>query len=73
MSGQKQLDDTDEGDGLRPAVRRIDDRDEEGNVAGSLTPRGPLEPEEIDPENALFVLLGVVSVTVFVVAGISGL
>jgi hypothetical protein len=73
MSGQKQLDDTDEGDGLRPAVRRIDDRDEEGNVVGPLTPRGPLEPEEIDPENALFVLLGVVSVTVFVVAGISGL
>jgi hypothetical protein len=70
-----QTDDTDEGGELRPAVRRIDERDAEsgGNVAGSLTPQGPLEPEDIDPENALFVLLGVVFVTTLVVVGISGL
>lgn len=36
-----------------------DDGDSGGNVAGDLTPAGPVEPGEPELENALFVLLGV--------------
>lgn len=75
MSAERQPDDTDDSDELRSTTGRIEDNDAEngGNVTGSLAPRGPLEPEDIDPENALFVLFGVVLVAGFVVVGISGL
>jgi hypothetical protein len=61
----------DEDDELRPAVRRVDE-DRGGNVAGTFNPAGPLEPQGIDPENAAFVLLGVVLVVGFLIAAIVG-
>ena len=42
--------------------REGDDEDGGGNVAGSLTSDQPLEPGDIDRENAIFVLLGVLIV-----------
>lgn len=46
--------------------------DEGGNVAGSLDHEQPLEPGEISRENALFVVLGVLLVVVFIAAVIVG-
>lgn len=37
----------------------VDDDESEGNVAGSLTSIGPIEPETPAIENAVFVVLGV--------------
>ena len=45
-----------------------DDADESGNIAGEFAPDVEIEAGDIDPENALFVLLGV-AVTVAVLAG----
>lgn len=66
-----------------PAIRRISDdhnpdahnRDvsEDGNVAGSLDADQPLEPQQIDLENAFFVLMGVFLVVGFLVLAILGL
>jgi hypothetical protein len=41
-----------------------------GNVAGTLQRNQPLEPGDIDPENAAFVILGVVVVLVLIVGAI---
>lgn len=46
---------------------------ETGNVAGSLDADQPLEPQQINVENAFFVLLGVVLVVGFLVLAIQGL
>ena len=43
-------------------LEETDDREEESNVAGPITTRGPLEPGAINRENALFVLFGVLLV-----------
>jgi len=45
----------------------------ESNVAGSLDRLEPLEPQEINAENALFVLLGVLLVVGFLVGALIGL
>lgn len=42
------------------------DEDEAGNVAGTLSRRAPVEPEDIDVENAFFVLVGVLIAGLFV-------
>lgn len=47
--------------------------EDEGNIAGEFIPRGPLEPGEIDLENAVFVVLGAVLVVGLIVAAIFGL
>lgn len=47
--------------------------DDEGNVAGPLMRNEPLEPGAIDPENALFFLLGSLGTILFVVLAVSGL
>jgi len=57
---------------LRPAVTRHDP-DEEETVPDVLTPTGPLEPQEIDPENAAFVLLGVAIIAGLLLAAVAGL
>jgi len=46
---------------------------QESNVTGTLERRQPLEPGEIDPENALFVALGVLLVVGLVVGAVLGL
>lgn len=60
-----------------PAIRRVgdgdDDREQEGNVAGMLPRDQPLEPQDIDLENAVFVALGALLVVVFLVLSIGGL
>lgn len=43
----------------RFSLEDLEDEDPEGNVAGSLERAEPLEPQEIDLENAVFVLAGV--------------
>lgn len=45
-----------------------DEADSDGNIAGAFTPSEELEPGDVDLENALFVVLGVV-VMLLVVAG----
>lgn len=49
-----------------------DDEQEESNVAGSLESRQPLEPGDIDLENAFFVALGVFIVLGLVVGALLG-
>lgn len=44
-----------------------------GNVAGTLQRNQPLEPGEIDPENAAFVILGVLLVVVLIAGAIVGI
>ena len=69
---------------LKPAIRSVpadgpDGREagrndsETGNVAGSLDADQPLEPQQINAENAFFVLLGIVLVVGFLVLAIQGL
>lgn len=43
----------------RFSLEDLEDEEPEGNVAGSLERAEPLEPQEIDLENAVFVLAGV--------------
>ena len=50
-----------------------EEADEEGNVAGVLMRNEPLERESIDPENALFFLLGSLGTIAFIVLAIGGL
>ena len=59
--------------GPTPVIRRVSEADQESNVAGSLSQYDPLEPQEIDLENAVFVLLGVVFLIGFLVLAIQGL
>jgi hypothetical protein len=47
--------------------------DDGGNIAGTLTPDGVVEPQEIDPENAFFVLVGVLLAALFVGAVVAAL
>lgn len=54
------LPDSGEGDG------------QSGNVAGTLETRQPLEPGDIDPENAFFVLVGVCLVAGLIVGALLG-
>jgi hypothetical protein len=50
-----------------------EDADESGNVAGTLATRQPVEPGDIDLENALFFLVGAVGTVLFVVLAVAGL
>ncbi|MEF8813252.1 MAG: hypothetical protein V5A55_05480 [Halovenus sp.] len=61
-----------EGIGLDADAGDADDGTE-GNITGSLTTDEPLEPGEIDPENALFVLLGIALVAGLILGTILGL
>lgn len=73
-----EIDDDEEGDEWRFSVEDVGEDDEpdqsdtEGNIAGTLDRNQPLEPGEIDPENAVFVVLGVLLVVVLIVAAIVG-
>jgi hypothetical protein len=57
---------------LRPAVTRHDP-DEEETAAEVLRPTGSLEPQEIDRENAAFVLLGVALIAGLLLAAVAGI
>ena len=59
--------------GLRPAVTRHDPDEEGEEVSNGFTPTGPLEPQEIDLENAAFVLLGATLLTGLMLAAVAGL
>jgi hypothetical protein len=57
-------------------VAELGDKAEEeqsGNVAGTLATREPVVPGDIDPENALFFLVGAVGTILFVVLAVGGL
>lgn len=56
---------------LRPAVRRRSAASTD--EPSSLDPRGPLEPQDINVENALFVVLGIVLSGGFLLVGLYGL
>jgi len=63
----------------RFSLEEIDERQEAaaaedtgGNVAGSLARRQPLEPGDVNRENALFVTLGVLLIVVLIAAVIFG-
>lgn len=45
----------------------------DGNIAGTLQRNQPLEPGDIDLENAVFVLLGVLIVVVLIAGAILGI
>ncbi len=71
-------DESEEGDqwddeevGLDADAEDADDGTE-GNIAGSLATDEPLEPGHIDPENALFVLVGVALVAGLILGTILG-
>jgi hypothetical protein len=53
-------------------ARQGEQEDSGGNVAGSLAREQPLEPGDINRENALFVVLGVLVVVVLIAAVIFG-
>ena len=53
---------------LEDIEQRTDEEDEEGNVAGSLSPAGEITAGDIDLENALFVLVGI-ALAVLVLVG----
>jgi len=64
-----------EEDAWRYSVEEVGDEaaDDEGNVAGILMRNEPLEAEAIDPENAVFFLLGSLGTVAFVVLALSSL
>jgi hypothetical protein len=51
---------TDEADGEAVGLDAAagETKEDRGNITGSLTSDRPLEPGDIDPENAFFVLVG---------------
>lgn len=53
-------------------AQQDDEEDSGGNVAGSLERNQPLEPGDINRENALFVTLGVLVIVVLIAAVIFG-
>jgi hypothetical protein len=53
-------------------ARQGEGEDSNGNVAGSLERNQPLEPDDINLENALFVTLGVLVIVVLIAAVIFG-
>ena len=56
-----------------PANEQQPTDDPDSNVAGSLDRLEPLEPQEINLENAAFVLLGVLLVVGFLLGALFGL
>jgi hypothetical protein len=59
--------------GDEPADGDETEQTEGGNVAGSLADEGPLEPESISLENAVFFLVGALGTVLFIVLAITGL
>jgi len=59
----------------KPAITRRDDAPSEDDEPGQggVMPSEPPEPQEINTENAAFVLLGVVLVVAFLVGAVAGL
>lgn len=68
------IEDLPDSDGVdeTPAEQATADGSEEGNVAGTLERRQPLEPGDIDLENAVFVLLGASIVAGLLIGAVLG-
>jgi hypothetical protein len=49
-----------------------EDNKDEGNIAGTLARDQPLEPGDIDPENAFFVALGILVVVGLILGAMFG-
>ncbi|SDJ50352.1 hypothetical protein SAMN05216226_104122 [Halovenus aranensis] len=64
------LDDLDDGEVSETATDASGDGD--GNIAGTLETRQPLEPGDIDLENAVFVALGVLIVVGLILGAVLG-
>jgi hypothetical protein len=64
------LDDLDDGEVGETATDASGDGD--GNIAGTLETRQPLEPGDIDLENAVFVALGVLIVVGLILGAVLG-
>lgn len=64
------LDDLDDGEVGETATD--DSGDGDGNIAGTLETRQPLEPGDIDLENAVFVALGVLIVVGLILGAVLG-
>jgi hypothetical protein len=61
------------GEETEPATSEDEEeRGDEGNIAGEFIPQGPLEPGEIDLENAVFVALGALLVVELIAAAFLG-
>lgn len=62
-------------DDAEPAESGVteDEKDEDGNIAGTLAHNQPLEPGDIDLENALFVVVGVLLVVGLIAATMFGI
>ena len=60
-------------DEAEPQESEIDERDNDGNIAGTFAHDQPLEPGDIDLENALFVVVGVLLVVGLIAATMLGL
>jgi len=58
-----------------PAHQQSEETEDEtdSNIAGTLSRDQPLEPGDIDAENAAFVVLGVLLVVVLIVGAIVGI
>lgn len=68
-SGEKPQSDA---DASRSETEEADASTRNGSVAGTLARDQPLEPEAIELENAIFVLLGVLLVVGLIAAGVVG-
>lgn len=68
------IEDLPDSDGVdeTSAEQATADGSEEGNVAGTLERRQPLEPGDIDLENAVFVLLGASIVAGLLIGAVLG-
>jgi hypothetical protein len=63
----------DEAEPAESGVNEKEEDDEGGNIAGTLAHNQPLEPGDIDLENALFVVVGVLLVVGLIAATMLGL
>jgi hypothetical protein len=82
MAAPPSEDESDGDEGWRFSVDEVGPQDEPdaevetetgGNVAGTLDRNQPLEPGNIDLENAVFVVLGVLLVVGLIVGAIAGI
>ena len=85
MAASPSEDESDGDDGWKFSVEDVGPQDEpdsnengdgaetDGNIAGTLDRNQPLEPGDIDLENAVFVVLGVLIVVVLIVGAIVGI
>ncbi|WP_336327537.1 DUF7312 domain-containing protein [Halovenus sp. HT40] len=57
----------------KPDPQEEQNTESDGNIAGTLERNQPLEPGDIDLENAVFVVLGVLIVVILITGAILGI